>query len=284
MHSNSPSEHSACERFRDAWIDAAPRAWAATGLGADMRGQPADLREHWNTCAACQRVVAAWPLAARALSELPRQSAPRELDSAVVAAIQAGARTDRAVRALERLARLTPPEQLAEALEQPSTAGEPRALPLAEPMTRASAPRVLERLVSEELSDPAKARARRHVGGLRRLTAPAELTALVEQRLQTERARSLAAAALRVEVRRRLRLALGAAAAFALVAIAVLVERPQQPSQPRPDGALVSEPQTTQPRQRPFRVEHASSLASLSPMTRGMLDSASSGLSQTQRD
>lgn len=254
MNSNSP-----CDRLRSAWLDAAPAPTDGAGLAEE-------LRAHLAGCAACQRALRAWPLAARALGELPRHSAPRELDSAVVAAIQAGARTDRAVRALERLARLTPPEQLAEALENPAS-GEAR--DEAAPMSRASAPRVLDRLVSEELSDPAKARVRRHVGGLRRLSAPAQLTTLVEQRTRNERARSAAAAALRVEVRRRLRLALGAAAAFALVAIALLVERPERPNEPK---------------QRPFRVERASSLASLSPMTRGMLDNLSSGLTQAQRD
>lgn len=256
------TSNSICDRLRSAWVDAAPAVLSGAGLHAE-------LREHLASCPACQRVMRAWPLAARALSALPRCAAPRELDSAVVAALQAGARTDRAVRALERLARLTPPDELAEALEQPVAGAAPSDAPPPAPVTRATAPRVLERLVSEELSDPAKARVRRHVGGLRRLAAPAELASRVEQRLRSERARASAAAALRVEVRRRLRLALAAAAAFALVAIALLVERPDDATQPRP---------------RPFRVEHASSLASLSPITRGMLDGVSSGLSKPQRD
>lgn len=248
---------SPCDQVRSSWIEAAPVASAE--FQAELEPM---LREHLGSCPACQRVIGAWPLAARALSELPRHSAPAELDSAVVAAWHAGARTERALRALMRLARQAPPEQLAEALELSSS----DAGVAASQISRASAPQVLDRLVHEELLDPAKARVRRHVGGLRRLSAPDALAPRVAAELSHRRSSSAARDSLRALTARRLRVVLGAAAAFALVAlpIALLVQKPQPPT-------------------RPFRVERASSLGAFSPITRGMLDAASSGLIRPER-
>lgn len=251
-----------CDQVRESWIEALPieaRAFEAS--------LAAPAREHVRDCTACQQLLRRWPLAVRALSELPRLAAPLELDSAVVAAWHAGARTERALRAVQRLARLAPPDELGDALDQPlQDAG----LAAAQ-VTRASAPHVLDRLVHEELLDPAKARVRRHVGGLRRLAAPDALlsrvaTELSRGRLTQARQAPVNRHGLRSLAARRVRVILAAAAAFALVAlpIALLVRSPQAPS-------------------RPFRIERASSLGTLSPMTRGMLDAASSGLTRPER-
>lgn len=248
---------SGCERVRSSWIE-----FASPSGGAFEAALELSEREHVSACPACQRTLRSWSLAVRALSKLPRQSAPPELDSAVVAAWHAGARTDRALRALQRLARLAPPDQLAQALDQPST----EVGVAASQVARASAPRVLDRLVQEELLDPAKARVRRHVGGLRRLPAPDELFPRVAAELSPSRRSAAARDGLRSIAARRLRFVLGAAAAFALVAlpIALLLQKPSDST-------------------RPFRVERTSSLGALSPMTRGMLDAVSSGLAHPKR-
>jgi hypothetical protein len=110
--------------------------------------------------------------AARALGALERRRAPLELDGSVVAALEAGARQDRATRVLSSLGRLAGPE-LAELL-----LGASGSAPAA---ARLRAPPVLEQLVAEELQDPAAARARRYVASLPRLVPPEELA----QRLTT---------------------------------------------------------------------------------------------------
>ncbi len=231
------------------------------------------LREHVAGCAECRHAARAWPLAARALTELPREPAPRELDSAVVAALHAGARTERAIQALQRLARLSPPPQLSSALDANSEGNEhdAEAPPSAEverlrAAGRAPAPRVLDRLVHEELLDPAKAHVRRHVGGLHRLTAPEALRERVADNFTRERRERAPRAALRKHAARRLRLVLGAAVAFALLALPFL-SRPEEPDV----------------KSRPFRVERASSVGALSPITRDLLNAASSGMSTRER-
>jgi hypothetical protein len=251
----------------------------------------AEQRAHFESCVACQNAARTWPLAARALSELRRERAPRELDSAVVGALHAGARTERAVRALQRLARLSPPPQLGAALDASAEAeaherpADLEQAPTEDGLTeealaeeakrlraegRTPAPRVLDRLVQEELLDPAKARVRRHVGGLHRLPAPDALFERVAGELTRERREREPRAALRSFTARRLRLVLGAAAVFALLALPFL----SRTEDLRDDS---------RPRSRPFRVERASSLGALSPITRDLLNTASSGMSSPDR-
>jgi hypothetical protein len=250
-------------------------AMASPTPSATEAPQPpsAQMREHLASCAACRHASRAWPLAARALTELRREPAPRELDSAVVAALHAGARTERAIQALQRLARLSPPPQLTTALDANAESDEHDAedLPPAEverlrAVGRAPAPRVLDRLVQEELLDPAKSRVRRHVGGLHRLAAPEALRERVADNFTRERRERAPRAALRKHTARHLRLVLGAAAAFVLLALPFL-SRPEDP----------------QEKSRPFRVERASSVGALSPITRDLLNAASSGMSARER-
>jgi len=276
-------EPSTCERVREALLD---------GDLSSMR----DLTAHLEHCADCKLAAHAWPLAARALREAERVSAPTELDSAVVAALHAGVRGDRAVRALRQLARLAPPAELDEAVD-PSPAerasvapAAPESVPESDTSLGAEelgfagftpAPRVLDRLVHEELLDPSKALVRRHVGGLTRLRAPAELAARVaaacanpDSRMFVSELRGAPAPSRRSAVReavrelaaRRVRSVFAAAALFAMLALPLVF--------------LSREPDV---RQRPFRVERADSLSALSPISRSLLNQASSGMLDPDR-
>jgi len=108
--------------------------------------------------------------AVAALGGLERMDAPSSLAGSVVCAIHAGHRQDRAAASLVALARRSAPNELEERLLD-----EPR---------RQSAPDVLDRLVAEELADPAKAMASRFAGRLPRLQAPAALDRYVESALR----------------------------------------------------------------------------------------------------
>lgn len=297
-----------CDRLRLALLDG--------DVSADVLST-----EHVASCAACARAARTWPQAARALREMERMPAPAALDSAVVAALHAGVRSDRAVRALQQLARLSPPTELdgseldgseLDSSELDRSVGESVAPePSGEDTTAASAsdgtssigasssaeelgfagrtpaPRVLDRLVHEELLDPSKALVRRHIGGLARLRAPQELATRVAAELARPDVRLFASfaemsagmtggkpasgsafdrrRAVRDLATRRVRRVFAAAALFALLAL--------------PFAFLSGEPQ---PRTRPFRVERADSFGALSPISRGLLNSASSGLIDPQ--
>jgi hypothetical protein len=148
-----------CPSFRDAFLAAAP---------------PQRDRAHGEVCAACARWARALEMREAALGGLGRLRAPAELEGAVVAALEAGFRQERAVGALRGLGRVVSPRELDHALqgELASSAPTPKALPA---VRRVRAPSVLADLVSEELGDPAGHRTRRFVGSLVRLSAPAEL-------------------------------------------------------------------------------------------------------------
>ena len=159
---------SPCDSFRDEFLGAAAAS-----------ERPGAHRSSCEPCAAWARRVEGRE---RALSGLERLAAPEALDGAVVAALEAGFRQDRAVAALSRLGRVSSPRALDHALsgellsrEQAADAdasGLPGSLPAAR---RLHAPSVLADLVSEELGDPAGHRVRRYVGSLERLAVPAEL-------------------------------------------------------------------------------------------------------------
>ena len=207
-------------------------------------------REHARECSACAQWLRRFEQREGVLRSLPRQLAPESLGGRVVAAIQAGERQARAVRALQGLGRLEQPAQLEQRVqdEVAGEAAEKANEPLQALAGRQLAPAVLDRLVAEELSDPSKARVARFAGSVPRLKAPAEL----EQRVAEELARP---------ARRNSVSALWIAAAAALV-LATLA----------PIWIL------GESRVRPFRVEYTDSFASMSPMSRGLLESASSGM------
>jgi hypothetical protein len=222
---------------------------------------------HAAECAEC----AAWTRGVARLGEslyaLPRAEAPAELDGLVVATLHAGAREARAVRAVEGLSRVNSPETLAETLDD--ELGEPLEGPLDAPLeTRVDAPTVLERLVREELAEPAKNTVRRVVGGLTRLEAPAELDALVRDELLREPAR-------RDTGRLRFALLRGKHLAWASAAAAVLLL-----AGPFGFGRRGGTGQDDAPavRARSFEVVYTRSLQDLDPVARSLVDGVSGGL------
>jgi hypothetical protein len=142
-----------CQSFRDELND--PRGAAG---------------EHAGECAACAAYAERVGRAAQTLGALERRAAPLVLDGVVVAALEAGARQERAARALSSLGRLAAPE-LDELLDVRGDLVQHAGGNAPSP-ARLQAPQVLERLVAEELLDPAAARARRYVASLPRLAAP----------------------------------------------------------------------------------------------------------------
>jgi hypothetical protein len=223
-------ERTACQEFREEQI---------------MPGAAAS--EHAHGCATCARWAARLVVREELVRSLPRFAAPMELEGLVVGAVQAGARQDRAVRALSRLSRVQPPKELDHAVAD-VTAGPASGL-------RATAPQVLDRLVAEELADPAKARSRRFIGSLPRLAAPTALAQCVE---------SAVATALRPAAPSRTRFARAVFAVAALilaVAVPILVQY---------SGHAAAE--------RPFRIERIGSVGALDPLSHDMLDAASGGL------
>src|SRR5687768_14445839 len=114
---------------------------------------------HASDCAPCARWIRGLAAREKALRSLPRASAPAELDGRVVAAIHAGERQERAIRAMRGLGRIEVEHELDRALAE--AAEHAAADPLARWTGRLQAPAVLERLVAGELADPARARAER---------------------------------------------------------------------------------------------------------------------------
>jgi len=148
---SAQNEHD-CEALRSALIQRAEGPRVDAVLDAHLAG-----------CAACRRTLARAEQSVAIVRQLTRAVAPGELDGAVVAALQAGARQARAIRAVETLTPYPAPEDLARRIGVPG------------------APAVLERLVGEDLADSAKALASRYARRLERLRAPEDL----ERRLGT---------------------------------------------------------------------------------------------------
>jgi len=222
-----------CSNFRDAFQDAVP---------AERSGA------HRATCAECARWARAFEAREAALSRLTRFAAPAELDGAVVAALEAGFRQERAVGALGVLGRVAPPRALDHAL-QGELVSAPGAAALPTPR-RLRAPSELAGRVSDELGDPAGHRVRRFVGSLERLQAPAELAERLTAEDWSPRRRSV-----RVK-------ALGGLALVALAFALSLVLREEPPRSPRYD----------------FVVEVVDDPAQLSGLGTGLLDGLSGGL------
>lgn len=124
------------------------------GEAASTRG---GLDAHLADCATCRSELARATQRTSLVRTLARVAPPIELDGVVVAALQAGMRQKRAVQAITSLTPVAAPDVLAQRI-----AG-------------VTAPAVLERLVSEDLADPAKAVASRYTRRLERLRAPTDL-------------------------------------------------------------------------------------------------------------
>jgi hypothetical protein len=168
---------------------------------------------------ACQRFLQRQKALVQFLSALPRHAVPDELELRVATEVTSA----------------------------------PRCTALLGTLARISAPDVLDRLVAEELADPATARAARFAGSLRRASAPQELSLRVH--------RGLAPLEPRPRSRR-----LGLATAGLLTAAAVLFWMA-----PRPSVRAVGDDVY------PFRVVRASSLADLDPLARALVDGLTGG-------
>jgi hypothetical protein len=238
-----------CQAYRDALLS------AGTSGGA--------LPEHASGCAAC----AAWMRSAtRLLPELAgleRMAAPSELEGRVVAALQAGYRQVRVVAAVADLGRVSSPPELDQAVDAELEGSS--AERSADSPARLRVPGVLDRLVSEELADLSRARARRYLGSLRRRRAPEELRLRVAGALQS----AATTAAQRLNVRQGtrglpMRFALGLAAAGALVGFGALL------SERSASNAAELQPEPI--------VERVTDPLELSPFAAALLDGASGGL------
>ena len=106
------------------------------------------------------------------LRQTPRVEAPTDLEGRVVAALYDGFRQERVVDHLRAMPRRNVPNELFERV--------------ASSMPPSQAPAVLERLVSEELEDPARGITRRFTGKLSRQNAPEALNDRVEDLLERE--------------------------------------------------------------------------------------------------
>jgi hypothetical protein len=160
----------------------------------DRSAREPDLVQHLRDCEVCAAFAERSELEISALRILERHVAPLELDGLVVAACHGGHRQERAIAHLRTLSRRKVPAELeAKVLEEE----------LGRMLREASgAPKVLDRLVDEDLRDPPKALARRFSGKLERLRAPGVLRVRVERTagkrfsLARRRLRVLAAACL----------------------------------------------------------------------------------------
>jgi len=215
-----------------------------------------DATGHAASCGACDLFARNFARGTQSLSQLTPKSAPHELEGRVVAALEAGARQQRAIEALVALGRLKPPAELDGAV-MAAASGEHTY----QVRGRHAAPAVLERLVNEELSDPPKARSRRFVGSLRRFVAPRVLEQRVSRDLVTPR----------VSDARPLRVAAWIGlAAVALIALST---------------PLIIERAINSTRSYPFHVERvrslgnsAETLGALGPDAHQLLDSFGGGI------
>lgn len=237
-----------CHEFR---ILALERVAAARPEGAAPVASAAG-----HACAECERWVARLALREGLVRSLPRHLPPEELDSALAGALEAGARQDRAVAALRSLGRVDPDGELDRAVEAQARAAAQQER-LDDLALRQRAPNVLDRLVAEELADPAKAHVVRQIENLERQRAPAELDLRVRYELSRPQPR------LTLASRRVVAAWTFAAAALLAVTISPLVFRGAG------DGPHAP---------RRFRVEVVESTRDLSPAARAWIETASSGM------
>lgn len=209
-----------------------------------------------HACGECERWIARLALREGLVRSLPRHLPPEQLDSALAEALGVSARQDRAVAALRSLGRVNPDAELDRAVEAQARAAAQQER-LDDLALRQRAPGVLDRLVAEELADPAKAHVARQLENLERGRAPAELELRVRYELSRPASRSNLAS-------RRV-VALWAFAAAALLAVSV--------------SPLVFQRAGDSPRApRRFRVEVVESTRDLSPAARAWIETASGGM------
>jgi hypothetical protein len=178
--SREPNMREECREHRDAWIE-----------------RRAGDSDHPRSCPACAAWTRTRDAHARALAGLARLEPVSELDRSIACDVSALLERTRArveeqrrreatlLRGLAQLERLTVPAELEARLFSPEgglAQGALDARALAD-LDAPDAPRVLDRLVAEELSEPEKRRAARFAGDLERQPAPPELAVRVETEL-----------------------------------------------------------------------------------------------------
>ncbi len=141
----------------------------------------AALAQHLGQCSGCGARAAHARALVRTLQGLETQRAPRELEGAVVAALNAGARQERAVASLRALERASVPGELEERVE--TLALWPEEL---------SAPVELDQRLDQELRAPTQAMSQRFLAKLDRLRAPPVLETRVAAGSAEGRRRALA--------------------------------------------------------------------------------------------
>ena len=134
-----------CNELRAAWIDAPfelPERGAAALDGHEVAGSSGEqVSDHLGECEPCRAWCLRQSRLTQAVAGLPRLHAPAELEERVFDGLE----TRSSARLLRDFARTSPVRP---------------------------APAVLDRLVAEELSDPAGQRARRFLGDLDRVSVP----------------------------------------------------------------------------------------------------------------
>ncbi len=214
------------------------------------------LDAHLSRCAACRRDLARAEVRIAFLRDLARVEAPAEMDGAIVAALQAGARQSRAIRALTALTPFSAPDALARRIAVSRT------------------PAVLDRLVGEDLVDPAKALASRYAGRLERLRAPADL----EHRLGSAGPRPATRVLTTVLLAAGLVLVLGS-----LVLTQVLRPRHMGTETAGTDSAQARSGTQAADRGPLLIVEHVDSVRSLDPVAADVLSGFTGGWVDAQR-
>lgn len=213
--------------------------------------------ESFDRHAAACRSCAAWlerqSVVRGVLGTMDRLVAPAVLGRCVDEDLQLGAGC--LVGVLRSLERQDVPVQLEQRLAETLAAPGGQASVLEELLGSVEAhpaPKVLDRLVDEELSSPAASVARRFAGGLFRMSPPKSLQARVSGDLSAPE----------TAVLRRRWLSLGSAAAAAAFLVFTL-------------APLFHNGATKVP--RPFRVVEVESLASLDPLARSLVDGLAGG-------
>lgn len=154
-------EH-ACREFRNLWLEhaleAVPQSEVAGG-------------DHVLACGACRTWVRAAKGQIGFVGALTKLTAPPELDELVADGLRSGASEPSDIGTLPRVEH----GAVERGPEPQATFSEPQAMDILRELSRVAPPAVLERLIEEELRDPAAARARRFAGDLERRSAPARL-------------------------------------------------------------------------------------------------------------
>jgi len=230
---------------------------AARDMLLECRGHtgPDDfgLAVHLDECSECAAFARRTKALVALLSTLPQRPAPSELAGLVVAATQAGHRQERAARALSALSRLSVPSELEVVALDDGRVEVDRSR---DDPIGAKAPAVLDRLVDQDLRDPAAAISRRFASRIDRRPAPGALRERVAGAVWT------------MLPPRRFRLVLPLAAAVVLLVLASV----------RFLGGSFEDQEATDG----FQVVYESSLGSMDPMARGLLAGLTGGIVDAQ--